>query len=384
MMNLSVALRPFYPSVFSLLFIVLFRCVYLKWRQAFLNRTQKEEGKTCGVAANILLAAERPFKFLLNVLTVLIPLAWLPQAEVAEFLPFVTEKFMDRLSVFTDHIQRSVFVYSIFWCLFNLSDSPNGLMLDILKHMGLRPEEDQKHNIEEQKTGEAIGAIMSAALRALIVLIGLMIIVREWGYDISGFIASLSIGSAAVSFAAKDALANVFGSLVIILGRPFLVGDWIEVNGVEGTVEKITMRSTILRTFPQEVVHIPNSLMTNVPITNFNLRKKRRLSFTIGLTYDSSREQLEKTVEAMRAYFTARPTVFDPDDIRVHFTAFADSSLNIDITVFTLATATKDFLNVRQQTNLDLMKIMQEQGVGCAFPSTSVYFATPLETKPKA
>ena len=158
----------------------------------------------------------------------------------------------------------------------------------------------------------------------------------------------------------------------------------IEVNGVEGTVEKITMRSTILRTFPQEVVHIPNSLMTNVPITNFTLRKKRRLSFTIGLTYDSSREQLEKTVEAMRAYFTARPTVFDPDDIRVHFTTFADSSLNIDITVFTLATATKEFLNVRQQTNLDLMKIMQEHGVGCAFPSTSVYFATPLETKPEA
>ena len=99
--------------------------------------------------------------------------------------------------------------------------------------------------------------------RILIVVIATLMIAKEWNYDMSGLLASLSIGSLALAFAAKDALANVFGSFVIIVDKPFKVGDWISANGVEGTVEKITFRSTCIRTFPQELVYVPNSLLSN-------------------------------------------------------------------------------------------------------------------------
>lgn len=373
--------RPFFPSIFICLFLIVIRFVYKNWLLVFLRRLSHRYDIV--FLQDIILSAEQPINFLLNVVNITTTIAWLPQEQVAEYLPFVTVGFMDRVTVLTDHIQRSVFIYSLFWCLFNLSDATHGLMVKALEHMGLKPNEDEDLSIEDQKASQAIGTILSAVVRFLVILIGMVIIAKEWGYDISAFLASLSIGSAAVAFAAKDALANVFGSLVIILGRPFLVGDWIQVNGVEGIVEKITMRSTILRTFPQELVHIPNSLMTNVPITNFTLRQKRRLTFSLGLTYGTSREQLAAVVEAVRAYFKARPEVFDQGDIRVHFTTFGSSSLNIDVMAYTLVTGAADFLNIQQQTNLDMLQILQEQGVSCAFPSTSIYFETALPAAKK-
>ena len=121
---------------------------------------------------------------------------------------------------------------------------------------------------------DSLANILSTMFRILIVVIATLMIAKEWNYDMSGLLASLSIGSLALAFAAKDALANVFGSFVIIVDKPFKVGDWISANGVEGTVEKITFRSTCIRTFPQELVYVPNSLLSNTPIINYTKREK--------------------------------------------------------------------------------------------------------------
>lgn len=381
LLALAAPLKPFFPSIFICVFFIILRFVYKNWLLAFLHYlTDKYD---IALVQEIISAAERPINFLLNVVNVTTTVAWLPQAEVAQFIPFITAGFMERLAVVTDHIQRSTLIYSIFWCLYNLSDATHSLMLVLLQRMGLKPG-DEEISIENQKASEAISTIFSAVLHFLIILIGMVTIAREWGYDASAFLASLSIGSAAVAFAAKDALANIFGSLVIILGKPFLAGDWIKVNGIEGIVEKINMRSTVIRTFPQELVHIPNSLMTNVPITNFTKRKKRRLDFTLGLTYATTKAQMEATVSDIRQYFAARPQQFDGSDIRVHFTSYGDSSLNISATVYVLTTNTMEYLDITQQINLDMLEIMQKNGVGCAFPSTSVYFENALRTQSPA
>ena len=378
---LAAPFKPFFPSIFICIFFIILRFVYKNWLLSFLHYLT--DRYDIGLGQEILAAAERPINFLLNVVNVTTTVAWLPQAEIAQFIPFITAGFMERLSVVTDHIQRSTLIYSIFWCLYNLSDATHSLMLTLLQRMGLKPGEEEI-SLENQKASEAISTILSAVLHFLIILIGMVTIAREWGYDASAFLASLSIGSAAVAFAAKDALANVFGSLVIILGKPFLVGDWIKVNGIEGIVEKINMRSTVIRTFPQELVHIPNSLMTNTPITNFTMRKKRRLDFTLGLTYATTRAQMEATVADIRKYFADRPQQFDSGDIRVHFTAYGDSSLNISATVYILTTNTMEYLSATEQINLDMLDIMQKNGVSCAFPSTSVYFENALRTRQPA
>lgn len=97
----------------------------------------------------------------------------------------------------------------------------------------------------------ALSNIISTTLRILLIILGFVMIAKEWNYDITGFIASLSIGSLAVALAAKDSLANVFGSLVIIIDKPFVIGDWISANGIEGTVEKSLSAVPVCVLFPR-------------------------------------------------------------------------------------------------------------------------------------
>ena len=230
------------------------------------------------------------------------------------------------------------------------------------------------------QTDAAIAGIIATVFRMLIVMLGFVTVAREWNYDISAFIASLSIGSLAVAFAAKDALANVFGSMIILLDNPFRVGDWIMANGIEGIVEKVSFRSTCIRTFPQELVYIPNSLLSNTPITNFTLREKRRVNFTLGLTYDSTAAQIEKLIASIKKYLDSHPMI-DSNDIRVHFVKYNDSSLDVQVTCYALTGNHVEYLNILQEINLQTLALIEAAGVSCAFPSTSVYFETPLREK---
>ena len=249
----------------------------------------------------------------------------------------------------------------------HMCDSTHGVLMKLLESAGIRSE-------------ETVSNICSTMLHIVVVLLGFVTIAKEWNYDISAFVASLGIGSLAVAFAAKDALANVFGSLIIILDKPFQNGEWIMANGTEGVVEKISFRSTCLRTFLNELVYIPNSLLSNTPIVNYSRREKRRISFVLGLTYSTTHDQMVTVIEKIKAYLQAQEDLHT-DDIRVHFAEYADSSLNIRITCYTKTTSGMTYLDIVQRINLSLMKIMEEVGVSCAFPSTSVYFETPIKNE---
>lgn len=271
-------------------------------------------------------------------------------------------------TVFIDRVLRSTIVLSFFWGCYNLSDTTHGMMLDFLNYLGIRTE-------------EAVSNIFSTLLRIIIVMLGFVTIAKEWNYDISGFVASLGIGSLAVAFAAKDALANVFGSLIIILDKPFKIGDWITANGIEGTVEKISFRSTCVRTFPQELVYIPNSLLSNTPIINFTMRQKRRIDFILGVTYSTEAGQLQNLISQIKDFLLSQEDTLYTDDIRVHFIEYGPSSLNIRVTCYAKTDSQAEYLDILQDINLKVMGILEQNGVSCAFPSTSVYFENPLVTK---
>lgn len=258
-----------------------------------------------------------------------------------------------------DRVLRSSLVFCFFWGCYNVSDTTHGIMMELLEKVGIRPE-------------DSLANIFSTLLRLVIVVLCFVTMAREWNYDISGFLASLSIGSVAVAFAAKDALANVFGSLIIILDKPFKVGDWILANGVEGVVESITFRSTCVRTFPQELVYIPNSLLSNTPITNFTLREKRRLDFTLGLSYDASAAQIEALVAKLKEYLAGNEKIF-PDDIRVHFVNYNESSLDVRVTCYARTGNQRQYLDILHEVNLHIMSLLDEAGVSCAFPTRSIY-----------
>ena len=276
-----------------------------------------------------------------------------------------------------DNILRTSLIICFTWGIYNLCDAGHGLFVQIWKQSGLRVD-------------KTVAEMVSALAHFLCILLGFAMIAEEWEYDITAFVASLGIGAMAIALAAKDSLANIFGSIVIITERPFVVGDWISANNVEGIVEKVSFRSTCIRTFYQELVYVPNNLLSNTPIINYTQRNKYRIQFMLGVTYSTTREQMQNVCRQIRHLCEQMDDIYDTG-IDVNFFEFGDSSLNIRIVCFAkipeeiknYAQKNSIYFKIREQFNLEVMKILEENGVSCAFPSRSIYFETPIPESAK-
>ena len=271
-----------------------------------------------------------------------------------------------------DKILRSSLIICLIGGVYNLCDAGHGLIMQLLKR-------------SNQHIDETIGELISALAHMLCIMLGVVMIAKEWDYDITAFIASLGIGAMAIAFAAKDSLANVFGSIVIITERPFVVGDWISANNVEGIVEKVSFRSTCIRTFYQELVYVPNNLLSNTSIINYTQRQKYRIQFLLGVTYSTTREQLQNVCQQIRQLCEQMDDIYN-EGFDVNFFEFGDSSLNIRIVCYAkvpentqnYALKNSMYHKIREKFNLEVMRILEENGVSCAFPSRSIYFETPI------
>ena len=271
-----------------------------------------------------------------------------------------------------DKILRSSLIICLIGGVYNLCDAGHGLIMQLLKR-------------SNQHIDETIGELISALAHMLCIMLGVVMVAKEWDYDITAFIASLGIGAMAIAFAAKDSLANVFGSIVIITERPFVVGDWISANNVEGIVEKVSFRSTCIRTFYQELVYVPNNLLSNTSIINYTQRQKYRIQFMLGVTYSTTREQMQNVCQQIRQLCEQMDDIYN-EGFDVNFFEFGDSSLNIRIVCYAkvpentqnYALKNSMYHKIRERFNLEVMRILEENGVSCAFPSRSIYFETPI------
>ncbi len=229
------------------------------------------------------------------------------------------------------------------------------------------------------KFDHSITEFAAKVVRFLIIALSITIIAQEWDYNVSGFVAGLGLGGLAFALAAKDAASNVFGGIVIILDKPFAVGDWILTPSVEGTVEEISFRSTRVRTFANALVTVPNAVLANEAVTNWSRMGKRRISFNLGVTYTTPRAKLQKCIQEIKTYLQDHPEVH-PDLIFVRFDHFNDSSLDIFIYFFTKTKVWGEFLAVKEEINFKIMEILENEGVSVAFPSRSLYFENNLES----
>ena len=292
-------------------------------------------------------------------------------------LAFYSFIVLSPLSPFSQHpafdkILRSSLIICLIGGVYNLCDAGHGLIMQLLKR-------------SNQHIDETIGELISALAHMLCIMLGVVMVAKEWDYDITAFIASLGIGAMAIAFAAKDSLANVFGSIVIITERPFVVGDWISANNVEGIVEKVSFRSTCIRTFYQELVYVPNNLLSNTSIINYTQRQKYRIQFLLGVTYSTTREQLQNVCQQIRQLCEQMDDIYN-EGFDVNFFEFGDSSLNIRIVCYAkvpentqnYALKNSMYHKIRERFNLEVMRILEENGVSCAFPSRSIYFETPI------
>lgn len=212
--------------------------------------------------------------------------------------------------------------------------------------------------------------------KALKVTIGILLavwVVQLLGYNVSSLLAGLGVGGLAVALALQDTLANFFGSIFIFLDRPFTVGDMVEIEGTQGVVEQIGFRSTRIRTWPATLVAIPNKTVASAKVDNWSRMPKRRVLQTVGVTYETTADQMEQAVAAIRGILQNDEGV-DQEYIVVRFSDFGASSLDIVVLYFTKAIPYADHMQAKERVNLAIMRALRGQGLSIAFPTRTVYF----------
>ena len=280
---------------------------------------------------------------------------------------FLAEEWLDfgSFQEITKSIEKTLITFVLFWILYRAVNQFSYIFTKFSTKFGKNLSADVENFIV-------------TFLKVIIIIIAIMTIFEGWGINVSAFVASLGLIGMAFALAAKDTAANLFGSLVIFSDKPFKKGDWILTPDVEGTIETIGIRSTRVRTFAQALVSVPNAVIANSAITNWSQMGKRRIKMRLGLTYSTNTTQMENILKDLREMLKNHPDVHK-DTIMVHFDKLEDSSLSLFCYFFTTTTIWAEYLSVREDVNLKMMKIVEKNGAGFAFPSQSIY----VESMPK-
>lgn len=223
----------------------------------------------------------------------------------------------------------------------------------------------------DSKLDDMIVPLLSGILKFILVAIGLLLVLQNLGFSVTSLVAGLGIGSAAIALAAKDTLANFFGSLVVFFDHPFDIGDWISLNGVEGTVEEIRLRTTLIRTVENSVILMPNQMLTNTYIDNFERRKCRKMDCSFGVLYSTTQEQLAEIVDNIKKHLADNPQIYT-DSYYVAFSGFGASSLDITVIAYTVRTAKAEHMADKQNFMFEIMRIVEQAHSGFAYPTQTL------------
>ncbi|MEO0988787.1 MAG: mechanosensitive ion channel family protein [Cyanobacteria bacterium J06639_14] len=210
------------------------------------------------------------------------------------------------------------------------------------------------------------------AIKIVVWAIGLIFLLDNLGFDISAVVTSLGIGGVAVALASQGILADLFSYFSILFDRPFEIGDFLIVGDLVGTVEHIGIKTTRLRSISGEELIVSNTNLTESRIQNFRRMRRRRIVFTLGVTYDTSQNQMAAIPGLIQAIIEATDDVtFD----RVHFDSFGDFSLNYEVVYHVESGDYEVYTTAQQQINLAIKAAFEEQGIEFAYPTQWLYLA---------
>ena len=214
---------------------------------------------------------------------------------------------------------------------------------------------------------------LAKLLRLSVVMSSALVALPTLGIEIGALLAFGGVGGIAVGFAAQDLLSNFFGGLMIYLDRPFAIGDWIRSpdREIEGTVESIGWRLTVVRTFDKRPLYVPNSAFTKLALENPSRMTNRRINETIGIRYQDS-EKMGGIIDSVKAMLTAHADIDANQTLIVNFNAYNSSSLDFFIYCFTKTTNWIRFHEVKQDVLLKIVEIVHEHGADFAFPTTTL------------
>ncbi|MBM3823736.1 MAG: mechanosensitive ion channel family protein [Verrucomicrobia bacterium] len=234
----------------------------------------------------------------------------------------------------------------------------------------MRAWRDRATTPENEQFSKQLLPLISKSLKVFVVTVAILVTSQNLGLNVTGLIASLSIGGLAVGLAAQDTLANLFGAVAVLVDKPFKVGDRIQLDTVDGTVESIGFRSTRVRSLDGHLVTVPNKTMGNATITNVTARSNIKTMMNIGITYDTPPERVKRALQILEEVFRGHPKT---SDLLISFNKFESSSLNILVVHWWGDTDYNAYLGGIQQMNLNLKERFDAERIEFAFPTQTLY-----------
>lgn len=238
--------------------------------------------------------------------------------------------------------------------------------IDMLIKMYVEPIVDKS----ESKLDDQILPILRKSAKGTVLILALIIVLSNLGYDILSLLAGLGIGGLAIALAAQDAVKNVIGGFSIFWDKPFQIDDFIEVSGESGSVQEVGLRSTRLKTIGGTTIVIPNSKIVDSTIENFASRTRRRQVVTIGLTYETTSPRMEDAIKIVTDLLKSIEGI-DHDDIMIRFVNFGAFSLDLEIVYW--ITDNDNWKMIIHQTNMRIKKDLDAAGIDMAFPTETHY-----------
>lgn len=235
----------------------------------------------------------------------------------------------------------------------------------------------------ESTIDDQLAPLATKTLKVLVVIMGILMLLKSCGADVTALLAGLGIGGVALAFAAQDTVANVFGTITILLDNPFKMGDRIKIGDTEGLVEEVGFRSTRIRTFYNSTITLPNSVVAKEKIDNLTERNGIvRFRQVVALTYDATMPQIQQFIQSLKYQLKQDPTV-DQTRISISLNGFGDSSLNV-LVIFHFQMQPGDDENVRNEGYLVLVhQLVSQLRLDFAFPTqTMIVQNKPQPTPP--
>jgi len=284
-------------------------------------------------------------------------------------------------------ILHTLYIISISWFLFTLIDIIALYVVNSKKYV---------KRIKQRKELINLGIL---SVKTVLVIITFIILLHFWGVNVSGILTGLGIGGIAIGFAAKDLLSNFFGTISIIINDVYSQGEWIEVNGVDGTVAELNFGTTKIRTFSNGLISIPNHVMSNSTILNWNRRKHgRQIKTVLGLTYNSNKQDIINAINDINNYLENHPEIATPNKsydaiskerknklisvedtygikrtLFVKFIGFSESSVDILIYAYSKTVNWGEFMDVRQEVYLKIWDIIEKNNLEFAYPTQTLF-----------
>jgi len=223
---------------------------------------------------------------------------------------------------------------------------------------------------EDEGFDPSILNLSKTAIKGVLWVVAAIILLQNFGYNVSTLVGGLGIGGLAIAFAIQNILSDIFSSFSIYLDKPFQIGDFIVIGSDMGIVEKIGIKSTRIKTLQGEELVVSNKELTGTRVRNFKKMEKRRIVFAFGVTYETPTEKVKKIPSLIEDIFES----IDGIDLdRAHFKDFGNSSLNFEVVYFINSSEYNDYMDRQQEINLAMKKSFEEEKIEFAYPTQTLY-----------